>query len=144
MQAQLPILFAEYTFRTKGDIEDYLTLLSQVPDYFSSLLAFEKAKSEEGLFMSRACADEVVRQCQDFIANPESNYLIEIFDEKIDAVKNLSADEKIAYKNRNCSILAGYVIPAYETMIRAVSSLADSSTNAQGLYYYPEGRSSWG
>lgn len=140
IQAQLPVLLAEYTFRTRSDIEDYLTLLSQVPDYFSSVLAFEKAKADEGLFMSRECADEVVRQCREFIADPESNYLIEIFEEKIDAVKNLTVDEKIACKNRNQSILSGYVIPAYETMIRAVASFADSGTNTQGLYYFPKGK----
>ena len=140
IQAQLPVLLAEYTFRTKGDIEDYLTLLSQIPDYFSSVLAFEKAKSEEGLFMSKECASEVIKQCQDFIADPESNYLIEIFNEKIDAVKNLSADEKISYKSRNQSILSGYVIPAYETMIRALKKFSGSGTNAQGLAHYPQGK----
>lgn len=140
IQAQLPVLLAEYSFRTKGDIEDYLTLLSQVPDYFSSILAFEKAKSEEGLFMSSECAEEVVKQCREFIADPESNYLTGIFDEKIDAIKNLTVDEKTAYKNRSKELLTEYVIPAYETMIRAVSSFADTGTNTQGLCYYPEGK----
>ncbi len=140
IQAQLPVLLAEYAFRTKGDIEDYLSLLSQIPDYFSSVLAFEKAKSEEGLFMSNECAAEVVKQCREFIADPESNYLIGIFDEKIDAVKNLTADEKISYKSRNRAILTGYVIPAYETMINALERFSGSGTNTQGLCYYPEGK----
>lgn len=140
IQAQLPVLLAEYSFRTKGDIEDYLTLLSQIPDYFSSVLAFEQAKSEEGLFMSSECADEVVKQCREFIEEPDSNYLIGIFDEKIDAVKNLTADEKIAYKSRNQSVLSGYVIPAYETMINALEKFSGSGTNTRGLCYYPEGK----
>ncbi len=140
IQAQLPVLLAEYTFRTRDDIEDYLTLLSQVPDYFSSILAFEQAKSEEGLFMSDACAKEVISQCREFIEDPGSNYLIEIFNEKIDAVKNLTTDEKIAYKNRNQSILNGYVIPAYETMIKALERFCESGTNDQGLCYYPKGK----
>ncbi len=140
IQAQLPVLLAEYSFRTKGDIEDYLTLLSQIPDYFSSVLAFEQAKSEEGLFMSSECASDVVKQCREFIEEPDSNYLIGIFNEKIDAVKNLTADEKIAYKSRNQSILSGYVIPAYETMINALEKFSGSGTNTQGLCYYPEGK----
>ncbi len=140
IQAQLPVLLAEYAFRTKRDIEDYLTLLTQIPEYFSSVLTFEKAKADEGLFMSSECAGEVVRQCREFIADPESNYLIGTFNEKIDAVKNLTADEKIAYKNRNQSILSGYVVPAYATMIRTVTSFADSGTNTQGLYYFPKGK----
>ncbi|MFR3321916.1 MAG: DUF885 family protein [Lachnospiraceae bacterium] len=49
IQAQLPILLAEYSFRTKGDIENYLSLLTQVPDYFLSLLSFEREKAVAGL-----------------------------------------------------------------------------------------------
>ncbi|MDO4324268.1 MAG: DUF885 family protein, partial [Lachnospiraceae bacterium] len=139
IQAQLPILLAEYTFRTKGDIEDYLTLLAQVPDYFSSILSFEQDKAREGLFMSASCAADVVSQCEEFIANPKQNYLIEIFNEKIDGISNLSADEKIAYKNRNQSILEGYVIPAYQNLSAGVSSLSNMGKNDKGLYYYPKG-----
>lgn len=139
IQAQLPILLAEYCFRTKGDIEDYLCLLTQIPDYFSSILSFESAKSGSGLFMSKDCALEVIRQCQEFIEDPENNYLIDIFNEKIDAVTNLTADEKIAYKTRNRSILTGYVVPAYENLIAGLAALMNTGTNSQGLYYYPEG-----
>lgn len=141
IQAQLPILFAEYAFRTKGDIEDYLTLLSRIPDYFSSILSFERDKAAAGLFMSPDCAQEVVRQCEEFIRDPKQNYLITIFNEKIDAVTNLTADEKIAYKNRNETILTGYVIPAYQELGTKLSSYAGSSKNSMGLYYLPEGTS---
>ncbi len=141
VQAQLPILLAEYTFRTKGDIEDYLCLLTRIPDYFSSVLAFERDKSEAGLFMSSDCAVEVIRQCREFINDPENNYLIEIFNEKIDAIQNLSTDEKTAYKTRNRSILEGYVIPAYETLISGIGALEGSGVNNKGLYWLPEGKS---
>ena len=44
MQSQLPILLSEYPFYDRQDVKDYLTLLTQVPDYFTSILAFEKEK----------------------------------------------------------------------------------------------------
>lgn len=139
VQAQLPILFAEFPFRTKGDIEDYLTLLSQVPDYFRSILSFENARSANGLFMSDDCAQEVIAQCRKFIDTPESNYLIGIFNDKIDAITNLTADEKIAYKNRNSQLLLSSVVPAYEELINGLSKLLGTGTNPMGLYYYPSG-----
>ena len=139
VQAQLPILLAEYTFRTKGDIEDYLSLLSQIPDYFTSILSFEQEKAAEGLFMGRGCAADVINQCDDFIKNPEQNYLIDIFNEKIDSYTNLTADEKISFKNRNKAILEGYVIPAYQQLSHAVTSLCTASKNEKGLYYDPAG-----
>ena len=49
IQAQLPILLAEYTFRTSADIKDYFSLLSQMPEYFQSILDFEEVKAKEGL-----------------------------------------------------------------------------------------------
>ncbi|MCD7956888.1 MAG: DUF885 domain-containing protein [Lachnospiraceae bacterium] len=140
VQAQLPVLLAEYAFRTKGDIEDYLTLLSQIPDYFESILSFEQDKSEAGLFMSSDCALAVIEQCLDFVSDTENHYLIETFDEKIDAVSNLTADEKIAYKARNKSVLTGYVFPAYQALAASLAELEGSGTNEMGLYYYPEGR----
>lgn len=140
VQAQLPILLAEYTFRTKGDIEDYLALLAQVPDYFSSILSFERDKANAGLFMSRACAASVISQCEDFIENPRQNYLIELFNEKIDEISNLTADEKLSYKNRNQAILEGCVLPAYENLGNGLAALAGAGQNTQGLYYFPDGQ----
>lgn len=140
IQAQLPILLAEYEFRVKGDIEDYLALLSQIPAYFDSLLSFEQEKAANGLFMSSDCALEVIKQCQDFIEHPETNYLLEIFNEKIDRIHNLTADEKTAFKARNESVLNGYVIPAYETLISGITDLKDTGVNEKGLYWLPNGQ----
>lgn len=140
VQAQLPILLAEYNFRTKGDIEDYLCLLTQIPDYFSSILSFEQEKANAGLFMSEDCALAVMQQCQEFIADGEKNYLITIFNEKIDKISNLTADEKIAYKTRSQSIMEGYVLPAYQSLISGIAALENTGTNDMGLYYFPQGQ----
>ena len=63
VQAQLPILLAEYTFRTKEDISDYLKLLSTVRPYFQSIIKLEKQKSQAGLFMSNTTLDRILKQC---------------------------------------------------------------------------------
>jgi len=90
--------------------------------------------------MSSTCALEVIEQCLDFAAEGEEHYLIAIFDEKIDAVTNLTTDEKIAYKARNQSILTGYVLPAYQALAAGLAALEDTGTNAMGLYYFPDGQ----
>lgn len=51
MQSQLPILLAEYTFRSRRDVTDYLALLDQVDDYFASLLLYEQEKAAAGFLM---------------------------------------------------------------------------------------------
>ena len=45
LQAQLPILLAEYNFYNKDDIVNYLELLPCVYDYFEDIVEFEREKS---------------------------------------------------------------------------------------------------
>ncbi len=85
---QLPILLAEYTFRTKEDISDYLKLLSTVRPYFQSIIKLEKQKSQSGLFMSDTTLDRILKQCHSFVANPDSNYMDDIFAQKLKAFSN--------------------------------------------------------
>lgn len=140
IQAQLPILFAEFPFRTKGDIEDYLALLAQIPAYYDSILCLEQARADQGLFMSDACAEAVLAQCRSFIEVPENNYLLTVFENRIDAFRNLTVDEKNAFKSRNSSLIYTAVIPAYESLIEGITTLMGKETNTMGLYYYPSGR----
>lgn len=140
IQAQLPILLAEYTFRTKQDIEDYLALLTQVPAYFESIVVFEKEKAQSGLFMSDSCAKDILRQCNSFVKSGQENYLKQIFDDQIDSFTNLTADEKISYKQQNAEILSAYVLPAYENLMSQLAKLLGSGKNDKGLCYLPEGK----
>lgn len=140
IQAQLPVLFAEYTFRTKQDIEDYLTLLTQIPAYFDSVIAFEKEKAKAGLFMSDACVKDILLQCNSFLRSGKENYLQQIFDEQIDSFTNLTVDEKLSYKQQNTHILSSCVLPAYEDLMNQLAQLLGSGKNNQGLCYLPEGK----
>ncbi len=42
IQAELPVLMAEYTFREITDVNDYLALLEKVPAYFQQIQDFEE------------------------------------------------------------------------------------------------------
>ena len=92
IQAQLPVYFAEYSFYQKKDVENYMALLKQIPQYFSEIIAFENQKSKDGIFMSDVTAQAIIEQCNDFIKNPEQNYMITMFDNKIKAVTFLTEE----------------------------------------------------
>lgn len=109
-QAQLPVLLAEYTFRNLEDVKEYLTLLSQMDTYYASLLEFEKEKSDAGLFMSDRSADHIISQCQAFI-HADENFLLPIFEEKIEALECLSADQKTALAAKHEAIVKNHVLP---------------------------------
>ena len=45
VQAQLPVLLAEFAFRKEADVDLYLDLLKQLPDYFTQIIDFEREKA---------------------------------------------------------------------------------------------------
>lgn len=140
LQAQLPILLAEYNFYEKDDIDRYLELLICVKDFFEDVAEFEREKSREGLFMADRVADSIIEQCEAFIANPDENLLIEYFNEKIDSFEGLSKDEIDTYKKQNRKYVLEYVIPSYEMLIDVLKELKGTGVNESGLYYYPKGQ----
>ena len=140
IQAQLPVILSEYTFRTQQDIDDYILLLEDVDRYFSELLDVEKAKAEAGFFMADFTADAVISQCQEFIASPQENLLIDIFQEKLDSeMPELSQEQKDDYIRRNQDAVLNHVIPAYENLIEGLTALKGTGTNEGGLANYENG-----
>lgn len=140
IQAQLPVLLAEYNFYNKNDIETYLKLLPQVYTYFKDIALFEKEKSEAGLFMNDDVANNIINQCNNFIEDKENNYLIEIFNERIDNFPGLTKKEIANYKKLNQKAVVSYIIPAYELLIKELGKLKGTGTNEGGLAHYKKGK----
>lgn len=138
--SQLPILLAEYRFDRKQDIDDYLTLLSQMDTYFSELLSYEKKKADKGLFMSDDICMKVIAGCEVFTGHPDDNFLIDTFASRLGQVEGLSDAQKQDYIDRNKAVIADHVIPAYSQMISGLTALMGSGRNDWGLCYYPKGK----
>lgn len=140
VQAQLPVLLAEYAFYDEQDILDYLALLKDMPSYFSSILDYEKEKADAGCFMSDTSADRITEQCSAFIAGGEHNYLQTIFQEKISEFPGLTEKECAALSETHRKLLTDHVLPAYQSLINGLNSLKGRGTNTMGLSYYPQGQ----
>ena len=140
LQAQLPVLLSEYHFYEKTDIETYLKLLEDLPRYFQQIGTFEVQKSNAGLFMSDTTANSIIEQCKNFIADKETNVLIEIFNDRIQTLDFLSSEEITDYKNQNTKLVMEYVIPAYEGLMEQIEALKGTGTNEGGLCNFPNGK----
>jgi len=138
-QAQLPVLLAEYAFYSEADIQNYLSLLSQLDTYYDSLLEYERERARAGFFMSDETADAVITQCRDFIAGPKDHFLLSTFEDRLDALDFLTEEEKNAYTASNRTAVFGHVLPAYETLIQELTKLKGTGTNPYGLCYYDRG-----
>lgn len=140
IQSQLPVLLSEFSFDTSEDIDTYLSLLSTMPEYFQSLLDFEQAKSEAGLFMSEEGTDAVIEECQDFISMGEDHYLLSSFEERVEGMDTLSESERLLYTEKNKDLLTAQVFPAYQLLIDGLTGLKGTGTSNEGLCSLPDGR----
>ena len=139
--SQLPVLLAEYPFYCTQDVEDYLTLLSQMEDYFADILEYEQKKADAGLFMSDKSCMKVIDGCEVFTEHPDDNFLLETFVNRLDAMEGLSASDKENYIRQNQEVIADHVIPAYAQMISGLTRLLGCGRNDWGLCEYKEGKS---
>lgn len=140
LHVNLPITLSEYKFYDKEDVEDYIKLLELMPDYFDSWLSFEQDKSDKGFFMAQNSADEVIRQCNEFIADPEKNLLIETFDARIGDVEGITPEEIESYKQANHDAVINHVIPTYQKVIDTFNELRTTCKNELGLAHLEGGK----
>ena len=140
IQAQLPVLLAEYQFFSAKDIETYLALLKTTPQYFDSLIQFEQKKSDAGLFMADYTVNSILEQCNAFLAMGDSNYLLSTFEERLSALENLTAEQKQSYISQNHELLSSSILPAYEHLVSALTKLKGSGKNTKGLCNLPNGK----
>lgn len=140
IQAQLPVLLAEYAFYEDQDISDYLNLLTSVEPYFDSILEFEEEKAAAGCFMSDATLDRILEQCSAFIQNPESNYMLEIFNEKLEDYGKFSEKDQTELQKQHKKILLNKVIPAYQKLMTGLEALRGSGQSSRGLAHFQGGK----
>lgn len=139
IQAELPVLLAEYTFRNTKDVEDYLALMSVVPDYFSQIVSFEERKSSKGLFMPSFVTDAVIAQLSSMLTSPAFSCLIETFPEKLSKISGLSEELQADYRSEHQKLIDDCMVPAYESLRTALSRLRETSRQEGGLCSLPGG-----
>ncbi|MBR4084960.1 MAG: DUF885 domain-containing protein [Lachnospiraceae bacterium] len=147
MQSQLPILLAEYTLRSKQDVEDYLKLLDQTDEYFGGLLTFEQEKAAEGLFMSCASVDKVIAQCDTIVTKGDleanTHFLQSTFRERLEVLQKeglLTANEAESYMEQNNRLLSTVLLPAYQMLGDGLTLLKNEKIPLQGLAAHPQGQ----
>lgn len=140
LQAQLPVLLAEYRFSSKTDVDQYLLLISQVDDLFNQILEMEKEKSAAGIFLSDSAIERVVDSCKGAMTAAAANPLTETFGEKLGEVQGLTDKQRDTYLQEHTRILNEDFIPAYQMLTDGLNALKGTGTNEYGLSYYDQGK----
>lgn len=147
MQTELPLLLAEYTFRSKEDVDTYLSLLESVAPYLEGLADYEAEKAQAGLFMTADDASRVIAQC-DAILNADSlsdgsHFLQKTFRSRLEQLskKGLLTDAEMQLcLAENDRLLSTVVAPAYQKLGDALTLLSDAGQYSGGLCAMPDGR----
>lgn len=143
IQAQLPILLAEYSFHSLQDVEDYLTLLSQLDSYYGDILYFEEQKAAAGLGPSDASIERILESCQSYLIDPMNNFLTETFDTRLNSLStdiSLSEQQKNNFRSRHLEVIKNSFLPAYRHLIDGLSGLKGRGINEGGLCGFRNGR----
>lgn len=144
IQNELPILLTEFTFEDKEDVEEYLEILSLLPEYLEGLCQYEKEKAEKGMFMSDDMADVVIASLDHFRELDESdNPFLTTFDSRLEALLKagkITEDEYNYYIEENLRLITTVLMPAYEKTGDSLTLLKSGErTCQQGLCSYENG-----
>lgn len=145
IQIELPLVFSEYTFMEKKDVDEYITLLCDVDSYFANLIEYENMRASKGLTKEDSLLDDIISSCQSVIdsvnkTDSSDRLFIDDFNTRIDAITFISDDEKAEYKKLNLDAINNHVIPGYQTLIDGLSALKGTNRYTGGICSYPDGQ----
>ena len=134
IQVDLPLVFWFYDLNSKQDVEDYFTLLADVPRFFSELLEYEQYRAEKlGIFMIEANLNRVIEDLDKIIDAKDTIFLIPLFMESIAKVEGLTDTEIDAYQERNVSLLTNEFHQAYVDLKAGLEALRPYCREAKGV-----------
>lgn len=139
LQAQLPVLLAEYTFDCREDIENYFTLLRSIPSYFESVLVFYDHQGKAGLLPCRSTMSHILEQCQTFLSDKGWKLLLTSFRSRIEACDFIDQEEMLRYRKENKSLIKKEFVHAYENLAAGLNSRMDACPENGALCSYQNG-----
>ncbi|MDD3831442.1 MAG: DUF885 family protein [Clostridia bacterium] len=136
IQENMPTNLAEYKFYSEEDVIDYLELQRQLPQFFIDCVEYERIRAELGYALDDYSIDVTIDNCVDFLKAKTTeltpaggdNYMLIMFESKINALKDLTRQEKDAYIAQNEADFLEYTVNAYQYVIDHLSEIYNIKT----------------
>ena len=122
--------FVEFAFFDEEDVELYLALLKDVPNYMESLYEFTREQAEMGYFMPDYVADQTIEACEQYLDAKDEPLLV-TFEDKISKL-DISKSAKEEYIATNEEYVEKYYLPVYEDTIDLMEELKGTGINDGG------------
>ena len=130
----LPFEFALYEFRSEKDIENYFTLMNDVPRFFGEVLAFEQERAERGLFMTEEMLDTILEDLEKVAESGETSFLHGTFREEIEKHDFLTEEEREAYIAKNDELVRTVWVESYQMLHDGLEQLRPKCRAREGAY----------
>ena len=137
------LLINQHSISNLDDAEDYIARLNGIPTLFDQVIDGLNIRAEKGIIAPKFVYPHVIRDSKNIITGApfndgEDSTLFADFKNKVSQLEidqqikdKLISDAKVALVNS--------VMPAYNTLIDRVKTLADRATTKDGAWKFPEG-----
>jgi uncharacterized protein (DUF885 family) len=122
------------------DAQDYVTCLSQVDTKFEQLIDGLERREENGVILPRFLIGWVLSDLNSIAtSNARSTPYYTAFETKVNALTNVSEDEKQSLLTAAEEAINSAVIPAYQALVGYYEHLQTVATNDAGVWKFPNG-----
>ncbi len=134
LHMNMPMFFGLYSFKDQKDIENYLTLLADMPRYFGQLLAFEQERANLGLFMTEEMLDEILSDLEKVAESGETSFIHGTFREAMEEQDYLTDEQREAYIAKNDELVRTAYVEAYRLLHDGLEQLRPKCRARIGAY----------
>ena len=134
LHLNMPLFFGLYSFKDEKDIENYLTLMADMPRYYGQVLAFEQKRADLGLFMTEEALDVILSDLQTVAESGETSYLHATFRDAMEKQEYLAAAQREAYIAKNDELVKTSWVEAYRLLHDGLETLRPKCRARVGAY----------
>ncbi|MBR2645120.1 MAG: DUF885 family protein [Clostridia bacterium] len=134
LQSNLPLEFGLYMFYDEKDVENYMTLLADVPRYMEQVLAFEQERANRGWFMTEDALDQILTDLDNVAKSGKSSFLHSTFKEAMEKADFLTEEQKQAYIKQNDELVNTAWVQGYKLLYDGLKKLRPQCREAVGAY----------
>ena len=124
--------FADFSFLEKQDVEDYLTLIAELPAYIEQMEEITEIQADAGFFLDDLAYSDEMYELNELIEKGEQIPLIINFEDNIDKFDGVTDEERAAYKEKNRELILSYFIPELRDVRSFLSGLKGSRSVPTG------------
>ena len=134
LHMNLPLVFGLYMFKDVKDVENYLTLMADVPRYMGQVLAFEQERADRGLFMTEDMLDQILSDLKTVAESGETSYLHGTFREEMEKADFLTAAQKESFIAQNDELVRTKWVEGYQLLYDGLEKLRSKCRKPVGAY----------